>query len=35
MSPKKLLRFKDACSNLEDFHGGLRFQKAIDEKEPE
>ena len=25
MSPKKLLRYKDACSDLKEFHAGLRF----------
>ena len=29
MSPKKLLRFKDACSNIEDFKEGLRFRRVI------
>ena len=29
MSPKKLLRYKDACSDLEDFNEGLRFKRVI------
>lgn len=33
MSPKKLLRYKDACSSLEEFGEGLRFQRVIDEIE--
>ena len=35
MSPKKLLRYKDACSDLKDFGEGLRFLRAIDEVEPD
>jgi len=29
MSPKKLLRLKDACSNMEEFKEGLRFKRII------
>jgi 2-oxoglutarate dehydrogenase E1 component len=29
MSPKKLLKFKDAGSNLEDFGEGLRFKRVL------
>lgn len=32
MSPKKLLRLKDACSEISEFDQGLRFHKAYDEK---
>jgi 2-oxoglutarate dehydrogenase E1 component len=29
VSPKKLLRFKDAGSNIEEFKEGLRFKRVI------
>jgi 2-oxoglutarate dehydrogenase E1 component len=29
MSPKKLLRLKEACSNIEEFKEGLRFKRII------
>ena len=32
MSPKKLLRFKDACSNIEEFDEGLRFRRIIQDQ---
>lgn len=35
MSPKKLLRYKGACSNIEAFGEGLRFTRAYDEAHPE
>ena len=35
MSPKKLLRLKDACSNIDEFGEGIRFHKAYDESTPE
>jgi len=31
MSPKKLLRYKDACSDLSEFDSGLRFNRVYDE----
>ena len=35
VAPKKLLRFKDACSDLEEFKEGLRFSRIIREKNPD
>lgn len=29
ISPKKLLRFKEANSNIEDFKEGLRFKRVL------
>ena len=33
MAPKKLLKLKEACSSLEEFDVGLRFQRVIPEVE--
>ena len=35
MSPKKLLRLKEACSDINEFGEGIRFHKAYDEKFPQ
>ncbi len=35
VAPKKLLRFKNACSNLEDFKEGLRFARVLGDKNKE
>lgn len=35
MAPKRLLRLKDACTNIEDFGEGLRFRRVYPEVEPE
>jgi 2-oxoglutarate dehydrogenase E1 component len=34
MSPKRLLRFKDACSDIEEFKEGLRFMRIIPDQNP-
>lgn len=34
MAPKKLLRFKDACSDIEDFKEGLRFHRVLVDSNP-
>lgn len=35
MSPKKLLRLKEACSDIDEFGKGIRFIKVYDEKFPD
>lgn len=35
MSPKKLLRLRDACSTIEEMDEGLRFRRMYFEKYPE
>lgn len=35
MSPKRLLKLKEACSTIEEFGEGLTFQRVIDEVSPE
>ena len=35
MAPKKLLRLKDACSNIDDFGESLRFRRVYPETYPE
>jgi 2-oxoglutarate dehydrogenase E1 component len=34
ISPKKLLRFKGACSDIEDFAEGTRFQLLMEDANP-
>jgi 2-oxoglutarate dehydrogenase E1 component len=34
ISPKKLLRFKGACSTIEEFAEGTRFLPLITDKNP-
>lgn len=29
ISPKRLLRLKEACSNIEDFNEGLQFERVL------
>jgi 2-oxoglutarate dehydrogenase E1 component len=35
VAPKKLLRLKQACSNVEDFTGETRFMPVIPDKNPD
>jgi 2-oxoglutarate dehydrogenase E1 component len=34
VAPKKLLRFKSACSNIEDFAEGSRYQPVLGDANP-
>jgi 2-oxoglutarate dehydrogenase E1 component len=34
IAPKKLLRLKGACSDIEEFADGTRFHLLIDDKNP-
>jgi 2-oxoglutarate dehydrogenase E1 component len=34
VAPKKLLRFKSACSNIEDFAEGSKYQPVLGDANP-